>query len=1417
MWIRGRTGAVILLVLGVGQVRLYGGLGETGRSGPDVEPEDLPPGLIAHYRSLVDKSAELHRIDAKPAFHLGLSSPHPRIPPGQFEVDWTGMLYLKDPAPIRFDAFVCGEITMEVDGVSVLQGRGDTETSRVGPGKPLLRDPGLYRLAIHYRSLPDRQARLQIWWQGKTFAHEPLPAWLLKHRAEEMPPALAREQLVEKGRALVGKLGCARCHSTAFPGVAEPPPGPSLADVRRRINRAWLLDWLADPSKVRTGARMPALFSADRTGFVERWIIAEHLLGPADAEKRASAVRGSPDPAQGGTPAGSGDPRRALKEGERDRAGDHRLGRRAFVGLGCAACHFLPDVPRAEQPDLERVPLANIGDRLPAVELASFLGNPHSRYPDGRMPRLPVNPDTARDIAAYLLLWSKPADGIARRVEPPTDKELRETTRRLRASDLDAAAAALMRQKGCAVCHPGLGSSTPAQIPLTGADTNHGCMSSESIPRFTLDNSAREAIAAYQRVAAQEKHTSTFAARQRLIVHLGCLRCHQRDSDRPPPLEAIGSTLGSAWLQEVPFQRTPRLTFPHQKYIRPHLLTAVREGVTGLRPDRYTYRMPAFGHDADAVIQALAEGDGDLPAGHEPTPAETADPTLGSLTGPRLAGFQGYSCMSCHMWNGKMLSEPDPGAVGTELIRVAGRLRRDWFDRFLESPARFHPNTPMPAIFVHGQKATLTSVLDGDSTRQKEALWSYFALGSKAPSPRPLPPVPTAAPEAGEPPLIAQIPVRLPDGKTVESITLMYSSNDVVVYDVGAATLHSGYIGGQILRDVQGRLRTFSIAGTPIGAGWSADPPLQLLKDGKAEVPTERTLHGYDRLADGVRIRQQARFASGAVEIAEALRLTTDGKKRRLLREIRLSGVPGSATIELRSRVHRPSTVDVSATIGEAKATIADGIFRAVLTPNSERVVQATVRYEFPEPTLPAPVERTILADPGKIEGSMERPGYRAIAYPRPKTSSGEDRVMPSALAVDPKDGRVFVASMKTGEIFVVHDPTGDGRKARFDNYTRGLFQETLSMLAEPGALYVLHRRNLTRLLDTDGDGVADRFDRVAALPHGVADTYDYGYGLARDKDGAFVFTYAPYANTHIAGSGSALRLVPGKEPRETAFGFRNPLGWCSGPDGEIFFTDNQGEWVATNKLCHLAEGRFYGFPNPAQRKHATKQSGKTVVWVPYGWAKSINGVAYDNSGGKFGPFAGQLFLAELMFGGGIVRACVEKVNGEYQGACFPFWGQGLLGPLTLAFDPQGRLWVGGITEPGWMAQPDRGALFRIDFTGQVPFEMQSIHVRPRGFRLVFTRPVSPETAHDKTSYEIEHYRYEYTGAYGSPELDRTRVVIERVELAPDGRSVDITTSPLVKDRVYLIQARGVRSAKGDALVHPTGAYTLNEIPADKP
>ena len=52
----------------------------------------------------------------------------------------------------------------------------------------------------------------------------------------------------------------------------------------------------------------------------------------------------------------------------------------------------------------------------------------------------------------------------------------------------------------------------------------------------------------------------------------------------------------------------------------------------------------------------------------------------------------------------------------------------------------------------------------------------------------------------------------------------------------------------------------------------------------------------------------------------------------------------------------------------------------------------------------------------------------------------------------------------------------------------------------------------------------------------------------------------------------------------------------------------------------------------------------------------------------------------------------------------------------------------------------------------------------------------------------------------------------EAMDVAPDGLSAELTL-PLVKDRVYMIGAKGGKSSKGEPLVQPVGAYTLLEIP----
>lgn len=1380
----------------------------------DDDAFEYQEGLVATYRSLplaekADAGAphEIVRIDSKPAAAWRLSSPHPRLPPGPFEATWTGVLHVYELEPIRFGAFVGGQVEVFVGDRPVLAGEGhDLSTWIDAPAEWTPEFAGAHPLRVVFRSLPGVPARIQLWWEAASFSREPLPASRLGHLPAEAPPPVAREQSRERGRQAVAALGCASCHASAFPSVAPSPSGPSLRDLGRRVERDWLLRWLAVPRHADQGARMPNLFSPDRRGDLERLFLAAHLWGRTGGAENSRLASEAPP-------------------------GDTRTGRETFVGAGCVACHLVPDMPLPAEPSLVagRRALAGLRERFSAKDLASFLQDPHTRYPDGRMPKLKLGEGEATNVAAWLLsvdAVTSAADSTGD-LAPATPQETATLQQDYGVSRESEIGPALLAAKGCARCHAGLEPPAPVDVRLSlaGFGERRGCLgNSGAAPHFSLAEPLLADMGAYLEVAAAETHDSPFAAGQRLLQGLKCDRCHQRDGGRPAPLEEIGRGLWTPFLYRLPFQRTPRLSGAASKFTASHLTAAIRDGVGGLRPEWYSYRMPAFGEPARDAAAALADADGDLLQGDSPppNPGEAA-----AALGPTLAGFDGYACVSCHVWNGASLAPAvEPGAVGPDLTTVTSRIRRAWFDRWLENPPRVHPGTPMPAFFRKGQAAPLRNVLGGDAGQQRDALWNYLSLGKAAPSPKPKPPIDTPAPLAGQPPLISQIPLKIPGRELVESLCLLTAERDLVVFDLQRGTIFDCFRGGRILRQAN-LWRTLEVAGTPLVGVAPVEPAYVLRSPAGEAVPSAIAFDGYARRQGAVELRWRLHFAAGTVKLTESCEVRRSDGHGMLVRDLRFDNVPAGASIELRARVASPDEATVpdvasSASEGTVSHAIAGGVLTVRFQPAARgATVAGALRVELPAASVPevaavGPVVPTP-PDDGLAGGQSERPGYRAIVYPRPKTAEGEDLIMPSALAADPLTGRMYVASLKMGQILSVEDPHDNGVDATYADFGRGLFQDVFALDHDGDSLFVLHRRNLSRLFDLDRDNAVDRVDRLAALPHGIGDAYDWAYGMVRQKDGSFILTYAPHANGRLAGSGSVLRLTPGANgasAEELAFGLRNALGWRSGPNGALFFTDNQGDWVAANKLCHVAPGSYYGYPNREQAEHAKKPLGKTTVWAPYDWAKSINGLAYDDTQGKFGPFAGQFFLAELMHGGAILRANVEQVNGVYQGACFKFWGRGLVGPLALAFDARGRLWVGGITQPGWMGQPDRGALFRIDFTGTMPFEIRSIHVLPRGFRLRFTKAVDAAAATALVSYRIEHFRYEYTGAYGSPELDRRRLPIESATLSVDGLSVDLTTAGLEKDRVYSIAAEGVRSTAGDAPLHATGVYTLNEVPA---
>ena len=119
-------------------------------------------------------------------------------------------------------------------------------------------------------------------------------------------------------------------------------------------------------------------------------------------------------------------------------------------------------------------------------------------------------------------------------------------------------------------------------------------------------------------------------------------------------------------------------------------------------------------------------------------------------------------------------------------------------------------------------------------------------------------------------------------------------------------------------------------------------------------------------------------------------------------------------------------------------------------------------------------------------------------------------------------------------------------------------------------------------------------------------------------------------------------------------------------------------------------------------------------------------------------------------------------------------------------------------------------------WTGKTPFEILEMRARPDGFELSFTQPLDAESAGKPESYTVESYIYIYQSVYGSPEVDQTKPAVKSAIVAADKLSVRLVIDGLVEGHVHELHLPGVRSDKGDALVHPAAYYTLNKIPAGK-
>ena len=236
------------------------------------------------------------------------------------------------------------------------------------------------------------------------------------------------------------------------------------------------------------------------------------------------------------------------------------------------------------------------------------------------------------------------------------------------------------------------------------------------------------------------------------------------------------------------------------------------------------------------------------------------------------------------------------------------------------------------------------------------------------------------------------------------------------------------------------------------------------------------------------------------------------------------------------------------------------------------------------------------------------------------------------------------------------------------------------------------------------------------------------------------------------------------------------------------------------------------GVPFPAAVRRLS-QLRPPAVWFPYKKVgQSSTDVVWDKTSGRFGPFQGQLFIGEFTLSS-ISRVFLEQVNGEYQGACFPF-RQGLASAvLRMAFGSDGSMFV-GLSNRGWSSVgPASYGLQRLVWTGKTPLEIKEMRACSNGFELEFTKKIDPATATDLNSYALQSYTYMYHSQYGSDEILNRQLTIESAEVDDDHTTVRLVVSGLRELFVHELHVDGIRSQTGEPVLHPRAYYTLNQIP----
>lgn len=556
---------------------------------------------------------------------------------------------------------------------------------------------------------------------------------------------------LNKGRNLARTYGCFACHTIkGFENSWK--VGPDLTHLQSKVDREWIIRWLNDPKAFRPTTKMPQIFHL------------ENISSESDKEKSNASIEavteyllGHSEPVDLTTPPVSKDP---------------AAGEKLVKEIGCLGCHSLSGV----QGSTFGPPLTNLGSKVSATWLTTWLKDPKHYSKDTRMPNLRLSDQEAADIASTLLsernetFEHQPLATVKPEVRDDMVLfELQKTMRRVDAEEKLKNMPEKERRvflgkqtistQGCFGCHTikGFEEAKPIGTELTkeGQKDIHqfdfGFVPMEHtrenwffqklksprsfdegrikeyheklrMPQFNFTDEEAQAITTFL-LSLREEPIPLEMTRQLTdadkAVEKGRLLITKLNCQGCHTLDGKEGTLRSLYedLGNAPPVIDGEGSKVQEKWLHEFLKTP-----SPIRP-WLKVRMPAFGFNdekANDLVHYFAYL-AHQQVSYQGYPAPNTSPQK-LQAGKTL--FEAFQCVKCHQVNAASAAMGS-SFLAPDLSIAKERLKPDWVTQWLEDPQQVQPGTMMPSFFPEGQ-TPMPDLLNGDVHQQIEVIRDYL-------------------------------------------------------------------------------------------------------------------------------------------------------------------------------------------------------------------------------------------------------------------------------------------------------------------------------------------------------------------------------------------------------------------------------------------------------------------------------------------------------------------------------------------------------------------------------------------------------------------------------------------------------------------------------------------------------------------